>query len=103
MKAKIIENVTVFEGELEKGEILDIITIAIDPDDSGLDVILERNGKAYDAYFKDLHDANEHIRFNYSDRIESLEKQIDLMSEQLTTPIHNKEWVRQYYENKAKE
>lgn len=32
-----------------------------------------------------------------------LDKIIDLMSEELTTPIHNKEWVKQYYENKAKE
>ena len=31
------------------------------------------------------------------------DKQIDLMSEQLTTPIHGKEWVKEYYERKAKE
>lgn len=31
------------------------------------------------------------------------DKMIDLMSEQLTTPIHDKEWVKQYFENKAKE
>ena len=31
------------------------------------------------------------------------DKIIDLMSEQLTTPIHDKEWVKQYFENKAKE
>lgn len=30
-------------------------------------------------------------------------KVIELMSEQLTTPIHNKGWIKQYYENKAKE
>lgn len=30
-------------------------------------------------------------------------KIIDLMSEQLTTPIDNKEWVKEYYERKAKE
>ena len=30
------------------------------------------------------------------------DKQIDLMSEQLTTPIHSKEWVIEYYERKAK-
>ena len=28
---------------------------------------------------------------------------IDLMSEQLTTPIHNKEWIKMFYENKVKE
>lgn len=31
------------------------------------------------------------------------EKIIDLMSEQLTTPIHSKEYVKEYYERKAKE
>ena len=30
-------------------------------------------------------------------------KIIDLMAEQLTTPIHDKEWIKKYYENKAKE
>ena len=36
---------------------------------------------------------------------ESQEKDeiIDLMSEQLTTPIHSKEWVKEYYDRKAKE
>lgn len=32
--------------------------------------------------------------------IENKEKIIDLMSEQLTTPIHSKEWVKEYYERK---
>lgn len=31
------------------------------------------------------------------------DKQIDLMSEQLTTPIHDKNWVKEYYEKKTKE
>lgn len=35
--------------------------------------------------------------------IEEKDKQIDLMSEQLTTPIHDKKWVKEYYERKAKE
>ena len=35
--------------------------------------------------------------------IEQKDKQIDLMSEQLTTPIHGKEWVKEYYERKSKE
>lgn len=33
--------------------------------------------------------------------IEEKDKIIDLMSEQLTTPIHDKEWVKEYFENKA--
>lgn len=35
--------------------------------------------------------------------IEEKDKQIDLMSEQLTTPIHSKEWVKEYYKKIAKE
>lgn len=35
--------------------------------------------------------------------IEEKDKQIDLMSEQLTTPIHDKNWVKEYYERKVKE
>jgi hypothetical protein len=31
------------------------------------------------------------------------DKQIDLMAEQLTTPIHDKKWVKEYFENRAKE
>lgn len=29
------------------------------------------------------------------------DKMIDLMSEQLTTPIHDKKWIKKYYENKV--
>ena len=34
---------------------------------------------------------------------ENKDKIIYLMAEQLTTPIHSKEWIKKYYENKAKE
>lgn len=37
------------------------------------------------------------------EELEQKDKIIDLMSEQLTTPIHNKEWVKEYYEKKTKE
>lgn len=30
-------------------------------------------------------------------------KVIELMAEHLTTPVHDKEYVKQYFENKAKE
>ena len=35
--------------------------------------------------------------------LEEKDKIIDLMSEQLTTPIHSKEWVKEYYKKVAKE
>lgn len=34
---------------------------------------------------------------------EEKDKIIDLMSEQLTTPIHDKRWAKEYFERKAKE
>ena len=34
-------------------------------------------------------------------KIIELKRMIDLMAEQLTTPIHSKEWVKEYYENKV--
>ena len=37
------------------------------------------------------------------DLLKEKDKQIDLMSEQLTTPIHGKEWVKEHFENKVKE
>ena len=40
---------------------------------------------------------------NVLSMLEEKERIIDLMSEQLTTPIHSKEYVKEYYERKAKE
>ena len=39
--------------------------------------------------------------FELNKEIEQQDKIIDLMSEQLTTPMHNKEYVKQYFENKV--
>ena len=39
--------------------------------------------------------------FELNKEIEQQDKIIDLMSEQLTTPVHDKEYVKQYFENKA--
>lgn len=36
-------------------------------------------------------------------QLQNKDKIIDLMAEQLTTPIHDKKWVKEYFENKAKE
>lgn len=40
---------------------------------------------------------------NILSMLKEKDKIIDLMSEQLTTPVHDKEYVKQYFENKAKE
>lgn len=34
-------------------------------------------------------------------QLQNKDKMIDLMAEQLTTPMHNKEYVKQYFENKV--
>lgn len=39
--------------------------------------------------------------FELNKEIEQQDKIIDLMSEQLTTPVHDKEYVKQYFKNKA--
>lgn len=39
--------------------------------------------------------------FELNKEIEQQDKIIDLMSEQLTTPIHDKKWIKKYYENKV--
>ena len=38
---------------------------------------------------------------NILSMLKEKDKMIDLMAEQLTTPMHNKEYVKQYFENKA--
>lgn len=41
------------------------------------------------------------IIYDLKEQIRLKNKQIDLMAEQLTTPTHNKEWVKKYYENEV--
>lgn len=38
---------------------------------------------------------------NILSMLKEKDKQIDLMAEQLTTPVHDKEYVKQYFKNKA--
>lgn len=40
---------------------------------------------------------------NYIEEIEKKDKVINLMAEQLTTPIHSKEWVKNYYEREIEQ
>ena len=42
-------------------------------------------------------------RDNLKEEVEQKDKIIDLMAEQLTTPIHSKEWVKEYYKKITKE
>ncbi len=51
---------------------------------------------------KDIKEAVDYT-FELNKEIELKDKIIDLMSEQLTTPIHDKNWVKEYYEKKVKE
>ena len=47
---------------------------------------------------EDLEDDTDMLKFE----LKKKNKMIDLMAEELTTPIHSKEWVKGYYEDKAK-
>lgn len=49
----------------------------------------------------DLYEANNRIN-DLLDIVKQKDKIIDLMAEQLTTPIHNKEWVIKYFEERCK-
>ena len=61
-----------------------------------------------DVYSTGLVENEERNQYQYAietvlSMLEEKDKIIDLMAEQLTTPIHSKEWIKKYYENKAKE
>ena len=58
--------------------------------------------KSMEQIYDDYQDFGK-MAFDYSDKLEQKDKIIDLMSEQLTTPIHSKEWVKEYYKKIAKE
>ena len=47
----------------------------------------------YSLYKKEFSTLNEHLK--------KKDKIIDLMAEELTTSIHSKEWVKDYYERKS--
>ncbi len=48
-----------------------------------------------------LKDQKEYVINEYGETIEKLSKMIDLMAEQLTSPINGKEWVIRYFKEKA--
>ena len=49
----------------------------------------------------DLYEANNRINY-LLDIVEYKREVIELMAEQLTTPVHNKEWVIEYFEERCK-
>jgi len=50
-----------------------------------------------------LKDQKEYVINEYGETIEKQSKMIDLMAEQLTSPINGKEWVIKYYEKEVGE
>ena len=64
--------------------------------------IADERDKIKQEYDRDTHILQNQLDLANAKNIEK-DKIIDLMSEQLTTPIHGKEWVKEYYERKAKE
>ncbi len=64
--------------------------------------IADERDKIKQEYDRDTHILQNQLDLADAKNIEK-DKIIDLMSEQLTTPIHNKEWVKEYYKRKTKE
>jgi len=53
-----------------------------------------------------LREENKILRHGLEENTEEIDKLnviIDLMAEQLTTPVHNKKWVIEYFTNKVEE
>ena len=65
-------------------------------------LIADERDKIKQEYDRDTHILQNQLDLANAKNIEK-DKIIDLMSEQLTSPIHNKNWVKDYYERKAKE
>lgn len=64
--------------------------------------IANERDKIKQEYNRDTHILQNQLDLADAKNIEK-DKIIDLMSEQLTSPIHDKSWVKEYYERKAKE
>lgn len=56
-----------------------------------------------DYYYEELELYQINTILSILSMLEEQDKIIDLMSEYLTTPIHGKEWVKRFFEEKAKE
>ena len=58
------------------------------------------------GHIREEHQVTLELIYKYQEQQTELEKKdkiIDLMSEQLTTPIHSKEWVIEYYTKKVED
>ena len=64
--------------------------------------IADERDKIKQEYDRDTHILQNQLDLANAKNIEK-DKIIDLMSEQLTTPIHSKEWVKEYYKRRTKE
>lgn len=62
--------------------------------------VLKENEELKNRWDKDTHILQNDLDIANAKNIEK-DKIIDLMSEQLTTPVHDKEYVKQYFENKV--
>ena len=64
--------------------------------------IADERDKIKQEYDRDTHILQNQLDLANAKNIEK-DKIIDLMAEQLTTPIHSKEWVKEYYKRRTKE
>ena len=64
--------------------------------------IADERDKIKQEYDRDTHILQNQLDLANAKNIEK-DKIIDFMAEQLTTPIHSKEWVKEYYKRRTKE
>lgn len=62
----------------------------------------DERDKIKQEYDRDTHMLQNQLDLANAKNIEK-DKIIDLMAEQLTTPIHSKEWIKEYYKKITKE
>lgn len=77
-----------------------IINEGLDLINDNVQLILITWKRAYENGKADLYEANKAIS-NLLDLLKEKENIIDAMAEQLTTPVHNKEWIIEYFEKEA--
>lgn len=101
-KYTLVEIIRVFKKEgienfrITRKEYLDIILNLLEKQDNRINQLENMN----EFQSKDIKKIVDYT-FELNKEIEQQDKIIDLMSEQLTTPIHDKKWIKKYYENKV--
>ena len=108
---KVLDEMQGVRPEMLNGEakkLFEAIMLIADERDEYKDEVIKKDNRIKQLenmnkfQSKDIKEAVDYT-FELNKEIELKDKIIDLMEEQLTTPVHGKEWVKMYYENEVKE